>query len=327
MPALPHAKSLLVALFLTGLPTLAQADDAAKKTDPRQPVSYYRQIRPLFQASCQGCHQPAKAGGAFVMTDFAQLLEPGSSDHAGIVPGKPGESEVLRQVTPKEGKTRMPKRGRPLQPNDIELITRWIAEGAKNDTPANARPRVNADHPPVYTRPPVIAALDFSPDGKLLAAAGFHEVLLTDPQAGQLVDRLVGLAERVQSLKFSPNGQLLAVAGGNPARMGELQIWNVARRKLLLSVTVGFDTLYGVSWSPDGKTIAVGCSDNNVRAFDAETGEQVLQQGASGDWVLGTVFSKDGSHLVSVGRDTTAKLTEVATQRFIDNITSITPGR
>ena len=38
------------------------------------------------------------------------------------------------------------------------------------------------------------------------------------------------------------------------------------------------------------------------------------------------MFSVDGSHLISVGRDMAAKLTEVATQRFVDNITSITPG-
>ena len=48
--------------------------------------------------------------------------------------------------------------------------------------------------------------------------------------------------------------------------------------------------------------------------------------GSHNDWVLDTVFSVDGSHLISVGRDMAAKLTEVATQRFVDNITSITPG-
>jgi WD40 repeat protein len=51
-----------------------------------------------------------------------------------------------------------------------------------------------------------------------------------------------------------------------------------------------------------------------------------LSNGAHGDWALDTAWSVDGSHLVSVGRDMAAKLTEVATQRFIDNITSITPG-
>jgi WD40 repeat protein len=42
--------------------------------------------------------------------------------------------------------------------------------------------------------------------------------------------------------------------------------------------------------------------------------------------VLDTVFTHKGDQLVSVGRDMSTKLTEVATQRFIDNISSITPG-
>ena len=108
--------------------------------------------------------------------------------------------------------------------------------------------------------------------------------------------------------------------------MGEVQVWDVAKRKLALSVPVTFDTVYGASWSPDGTKIAFGCADNSVRAIDAKTGEQVLFMGSHNDWVLDTVFSADGSHLISVGRDMAAKLTEVATQRFVDNITSITPG-
>ena len=42
-----------------------------------EPVSYYKQIRPVFQANCQGCHQPAKAKGGYVMTTFERLLEGG----------------------------------------------------------------------------------------------------------------------------------------------------------------------------------------------------------------------------------------------------------
>jgi WD40 repeat protein len=48
--------------------------------------------------------------------------------------------------------------------------------------------------------------------------------------------------------------------------------------------------------------------------------------GTHADWILGTTFSRDGKYLASVSRDMTVKLTEVATQRFIDNVTSITPG-
>ncbi len=81
-----------------------------------------------------------------------------------------------------------------------------------------------------------------------------------------------------------------------------------------------------MSWSPDGTKIAFGCADNTLRAIDAATGKQLLFQGAHSDWVLGTIFSQDSQHIVSISRDMSMKLTEVATQRFVDNVTSITPG-
>ncbi|NDD39357.1 MAG: WD40 repeat domain-containing protein, partial [Verrucomicrobia bacterium] len=109
---------------------------------------------------------------------------------------------------------------------------------------------------------PVVTSLDYSPDGKLLAVAGFHEVLLHQANGSGLVARLVGLSERIESVKFSPDGKRLAVAGGLPGRMGEVQIWDVEKRKLALSHSVTYDTLYGASWSPDGKLIAFGCADN-----------------------------------------------------------------
>jgi WD40 repeat protein/mono/diheme cytochrome c family protein len=300
--------------------------NAADKPAAVEKISYFKQIRPIFQANCQGCHQPAKSRGDYVMTSFKTMLEGGASGDKAILPGKPNESKLLKDITPTAGKARMPEGKKPLHDSDIELVKKWIAEGAVDDTPASVGTKIDPDHPPVYTRPPVIASIDYSPDGKLLAVAGFHEVLLVNADTNALVGRLVGLSERVQSIKFSPDGAKLAVAGGNPSRMGELQVWDVAKKKLLLSHSITGDTLYGVSWSPDSKRLAFGAADNVLRAIDAKTGEQVLQQGSHNDWVLGTIFSKDGSHLASVGRDMAAKLTEFATQRFVDNITSITPG-
>ncbi|MEX0642094.1 MAG: DUF1549 domain-containing protein, partial [Pirellulales bacterium] len=302
-----------------------QATPSAVAVKPAA-VSYSRDVLPIFQAHCQGCHQPAKASGALVMTVFKNLLDSGDSGSLAIVPGKPDESFLIDQITPVDGEAAMPQEGKPLADHEIALIRRWIEEGARDDTPADTSPPIDADHPPIYSGPPVITSLDWSPDGSLLAVAGLHEVLLHKADGGGLVARLVGLSERIESVRFSPDGTKLAVTGGRPAQMGEVQIWNVADRKLLLSLPVTNDTIYGASWSPDGKRIAFGCTDKTVRAIDSETGEQVLYQLAHGDWVLDTVFSVDGSQLVSVGRDMTVKLIEVATERFIDNITSITPG-
>jgi WD40 repeat protein len=134
------------------------------------------------------------------------------------------------------------------------------------------------------------------------------------------------MSERIESAIFSPDGKRLAVTGGSPGRMGELQIWSVERKELELSLPVAYDTVYGASWSDDGKLIAFGCPDNSLRIVDADAGEQLLFNGAHSDWVLDTAFSLKGTHLVSVSRDRSMKLVEVATGRFVDNITNITPG-
>jgi WD40 repeat protein len=303
-------------------PSEAAKDAAAKSAQ----VSYHREVLPVLQARCQGCHQPAKAGGKLDLTTFKNLLSEGESGSIAIVPGKPDESYLIEQITPDKGEAAMPQGQKPLGDSEIALIRRWIEEGAKDDSPANSAPPIDAEHPPVYNGPPVITSIDWSPDGSLLAVAGFHEVLLHKADGSGIVARLVGLSPRIESVRFSPDGTKLAVTGGRPAQMGEVQVWDVAERKLLLSVPVTNDSVFGVSWSPDGKRVAFGGTDKSLRAINAETGEQVLYQTAHDDWVLGTTFSTDGSHLVSVGRDMAAKLVEVATQRLIDNITSITPG-
>jgi Tol biopolymer transport system component len=220
----------------------------------------------------------------------------------------------------------MPKDKPPLAESDIQRIRQWIAEGAVDDIPKSVQAAIDADHPPRYESAPVLTALDFSPDDSLLAVSGYHETLLYNADGSELIARLVGQSERVESIAFSPDGKTLAVTGGSPGRLGELQVWDVASRKLKYSLAPTYDTLYGASWSTDGTKIAFGCADNTLRAVDAETGKQVLYQGAHNDWVLDTVFSLKGDYLISVSRDRSMKLVEVATQRFVDNITSITPG-
>ncbi len=310
---------------------LGAAEDPplAKLERPPSKVSFFRQVRPIFQAECQGCHQPAKAGGKFVITDYSELQKGGKSQSETpiLVAGKPDESLLFQAITPQEGKPpEMPKRSDPLSKERVELIRRWILDGASDDTPMAVKSLISMDAPPVYESPPVVTAVDHSPDGQFLAVSGYHEVLIHKADGTGLVARLVGLSERIESVSFSPDGKLLAVAGGSPGRMGEVQVWELDGKKLALSQPFTYDTIYGVSWSHDGKLVGFGCADNTLRAIEASTGKQVLFQGAHNDWVLDTVFSKDSSHLVSVSRDRSMKLIQVATQQFIDNITSITPG-
>lgn len=297
--------------------------EPAPTAAPAKPVSFHQQIRPILQASCHGCHQPARVEGDLILTSHAELLA--AEDL--IVPGAPKRSMLVDVVTPHgEEAPEMPDDGKPLSEADVQLISRWIAEGASDDTPANEQKVYSRDDPPVYDTPGTITSLAFSPDQTLLAVPGLHEVMLWKADGSALVARLIGLAQRIESIAFSPDGKSLAAVGGSPGRLGEVQVWSLSDYELAFSRAVTFDSLFGASWSPDGSKIAFGCTDATVRVIDSKSGEQVLYQSAHSDWVLGTVFSTDASHLVTVSRDRSMKLTLVASQQFIDNITSITPG-
>lgn len=294
---------------------------AAEESAP--PVSYYRQVRPLLQRQCSGCHQPAKAGGNLILTDFA-AFQKGGENGAGFVAGQPDNSLLIQYVIGE--KPEMPRGADPLKPDQIAMLKRWIGEGAKDDTPPAARDTITAEHPPVYTTSPVIASISYSPDSQWLAVGGYHETLLHQADGNGLVARLIGRSPKVTSVRFSPDGKTLAVLGGAPALFGEVQLWDVAEKKLKQSVAISFDTLFGASFSDDSTQLAFGSFDNKARVLTVADGKVVMSMDAHSDLVFATTFSLKNDHLISVSRDMSMKLTEIKTAQFIDNITSITPG-
>src|SRR6476660_4413249 len=96
----PPQKSRAVFTLLGCMVTVSLSAAPPKKeevVDPNAPISYYKQIRPIFQGQCNGCHQPAKAKGDYVMTEFARLLKGGEKSPA-IEPGKPEASHLMKLI-------------------------------------------------------------------------------------------------------------------------------------------------------------------------------------------------------------------------------------
>lgn len=308
-------------LTLTSAVEAVWAADDAKAAEEK--VSYYRHVRPILQRHCSGCHQPAKLGGNLQLTSY-ELFQKGGETGPGFSAGKPDESLIVQNITGE--KPAMPLNAEPLSKKQIDTIRNWIAQGATDDTPAAAKDDVSTTKPPVYTSGPVITALAFSPDSSLLAVSGYHEVLLHKADGSELVGRLVGRSPKINSIRFSPDGTKLATAGGAPSLFGEVQFWDVAKKELLRSDTVGIDTLYGACFNDDGTLLSFGTFDNRVRAIQVSDGKQVMAMDAHSDLVYGTTFSLKNDHVISVSRDMSMKLTELKTSQFIDNITSITPG-
>ena len=189
--------------ILLGASTLALAAAEVPK-----PVSFYHDLTPILKRSCTGCHNPGKLKGQLDVTTYPSFLK-GGKHGAGFKPGAPTNSIVIDEISGDEPS--MPKEGDALSKAEVGLFTRWIAEGAKDDTPANANSfKLNAL--PVYTKAPVISALAFSPDGKKLAVSGYHEVLVHSSNGSNIIARLLGESPRIESLAYSPDGKLLAVS-------------------------------------------------------------------------------------------------------------------
>lgn len=295
-------------------------------TAAEKPVSYYHDIVPVFKRSCNGCHHPGKLKGQLDLTSY-EAFKKGGKHGASFIAGNVKESSVIEEISGSEPS--MPKEGDPLSKAEIALITRWIAEGATNDTPAGAG-SYQLTAAPEYAAPPVISAMVFSPDGSRLAVSGYHEVLLLAGAESNIVARFVGESPRIESLAFSPDGKRLAVAGSAPARFGEVQIWDAAATGTVLtppkSFKVATDSIFGISWSPDGARLAFAGADKTVRIIAAADGKELLKFDNHSDWVFATTWTTNGQRVLSGSRDKAMKLIDAQSGQFIDDINKLVEG-
>ncbi|QDV22401.1 PSD1 and planctomycete cytochrome C domain-containing protein [Aureliella helgolandensis] len=111
----------LVALLLLGLGVVSQVHAQADA-----PVDFNREIRPLLNEHCVSCHGGVKQAAdiSFVYRDQALTV---------IEPGDPAASYFLDRVMAEDSDERMPpaEHGRALNEHEIDLLRRWIAEGAE----------------------------------------------------------------------------------------------------------------------------------------------------------------------------------------------------
>ena len=94
-------------------------------------VHFSRDVRPILNQNCMPCHGGVrqKNGVSFLFREEA--LGTGKSGRPTIVPGKPDRSELIARVSSSDPDTRMPYHAPPLSPQQIQLLRRWIKQGAK----------------------------------------------------------------------------------------------------------------------------------------------------------------------------------------------------
>ncbi len=92
-------------------------------------IDFKRDIEPILAASCNQCHSAKKASGQLRLDVKAAALKGGISG-AVIVPGNSKQSRLLARILGEGGEKQMPIGGDPLKAEQIELIRKWIDQGA-----------------------------------------------------------------------------------------------------------------------------------------------------------------------------------------------------
>ncbi|MGL4554438.1 MAG: c-type cytochrome domain-containing protein, partial [Gemmataceae bacterium] len=156
----------------------------------------------------------------------------------------------------------------------------------------------------------LVEALAYSPDGKWLASGSYQEVKVWDAKTGALARTVGGFAERVVALAFSNDSKLLACGGGAPTAEGELKLIDPATGKVVqdIKANVHSDTVFGVAFSPDDKSVVSGGADKFVKTFDVATGKFLKSFEGHTHHVMGVGWSGDGKLLASAGADNVVKL-------------------
>jgi hypothetical protein len=121
-------------LGAAGLAQAGQAASSVERASATAKVDFNHDIRPILSENCFLCHGPDEGRRKVKLRfdrkeDAFQPLKDGSF---AIVPGDPGKSQLMARVSSTDQEEVMPpvKSGKKLSPQQIELLRRWIAEGA-----------------------------------------------------------------------------------------------------------------------------------------------------------------------------------------------------
>lgn len=315
--------------------------------------TYWQNIRPILRKNCTYCHNAknlneVEVSGGLALDKYEAIVK--GSKRPVVIAGKSKESLLLQLLRTSDEKKRMPKDSSPLQPEQIELIARWVdtgvKEGVKPDAIASAVPAstlkrlrqldvvlaTNAIPPKDVLSPanpaklelalkvgplaPVTATV-FSPDGKLLATGAYGRVTIWDLATGKPAKVLTNVLGAVNDIRFSPDSKLMVVAGGQPSARGDLRLYDTANWQMIGTLGGHEDVVFSVAFSPDGKRLASASFDKTLRLWDLASRKQQLAITDHSDFVYSVAFSPDGKWLASASKDRSVKMFDAATGKSL----------
>jgi hypothetical protein len=93
-------------------------------------INFEDEVLPILEDYCIDCHGPDKQKSGFRVDRRANLLKGGDTGMAAILPGKPEKSYMIEVLKSNDPEISMPPKGGPLFEDEIEILEKWISEGA-----------------------------------------------------------------------------------------------------------------------------------------------------------------------------------------------------
>jgi len=251
---------------------------------------YVKQVAPILQKYCTGCHNNDDREGKLSLESFAELQKGGKHGTV-LVPGQAKSSRLLRVLTGEAKPQMPPEDNEPPSDSEIAVLRAWITAGGKG--PAGKElPRVLLTPKlPAAPHAKGITAIAMSPQGTLMAVARFSEVELR--AIGGVLRTIGPLTGKVNNVHFSADGAKLIVASGVTGLRGVASLWNVADGSLIREYSAHRDTMYDAELSGDGKTLATCSYDRKVILWNVESGEQLRTLTGHNGAVYDVAFSPD----------------------------------
>ena len=120
-----RAGLLSVSLLPLGIGFAIQPEEPKVQSGP---VSYTRQVAPIFQARCSECHGATTKEAGLDLSTYASVMK-GSEYGTVVEAGDAAASLLIEMVTAGE----MPQDADPLPAEEIAVLSAWIAAGATNN--------------------------------------------------------------------------------------------------------------------------------------------------------------------------------------------------
>ncbi len=194
---------ILALVFLAGSPVAAQTAPSVP------PVEFNRDIAPIFEKSCVMCHN-ANLAQAKLRLDSETAVLAGGVSGAVIVPGKSGDSLLVKRILGTTDAPRMPMGAAALPAEQVRLIRHWIDEGALSGAQPADKPQPTATSAPADAAPSSLFAAQVRP---ILASRCY---VCHGPETQQNGLRLDSLAA---VLKGSESGRIVIPGHSDQSRI------------------------------------------------------------------------------------------------------------